>query len=409
MNISRLFRKNQSVTGAALLFYIIAFMVYYFTRPATPNPFNYFVYLADAFLHGRLHVTNTPFYFEELVTLNGKQYVIYPPLPAILMIPFVAVWGLGSSQVMVSVMAGALNVSIFYLLMARLTPRNDIRIWVTAMFAFGSIHWYTSTIGSVWYVAHMFSLSFLLLAIYETVGLKRPLLVGLLLGASYWCRVTTILSVGFFLIMLSDKWLAAPGGSFFKRIRLMPLLCFVLGVLVFVFLNSLYNFLRFGSPFDVAYSLHTISDAKAQVSPWFDQGLLSLTYIKHHLYAFLVEPPAIRADWPYVVPSMTGLSVFITTPAFIFIFLARPRDRLTLACWAGIIPVALLIFTKSGTGWTQFGYRYALDFYAFLFLLAFGAMRDCFRWYHKLLIALGIAVNLWGVLFINKFGWYVLY
>jgi hypothetical protein len=31
------------------------------------------------------------------------------------------------------------------------------------------------------------------------------------------------------------------------------------------------------------------------------------------------------------------------------------------------------------------------------------------RWYHKALIIAGVLVNLWGVLFINKFEWFKAY
>ena len=54
-------------------------------------------------------------------------------------------------------------------------------------------------------------------------------------------------------------------------------------------------------------------------------------------------------------------------------------------------------------------YRYALDFYPFLLILAFLGMGGRLRWYHKLLIILSVLVNLWGVVLINKIGWYKLY
>jgi hypothetical protein len=31
------------------------------------------------------------------------------------------------------------------------------------------------------------------------------------------------------------------------------------------------------------------------------------------------------------------------------------------------------------------------------------------KWYHKALIIAGVLVNLWGVLFINKFDWFKAY
>ena len=68
-----------------------------------------------------------------------------------------------------------------------------------------------------------------------------------------------------------------------------------------------------------------------------------------------------------------------------------------------------VVFIKSGTGWTQFGYRYALDFYPFLLLLTLRGIGEQLKWYHKLLIVLSVLVNIWGVLFINIFEWYKLY
>ena len=410
MNISNPDDKRNSVLIGAFLFFLLAFIVYFITQPAVADPFNYFIYLADALLDGRLYLRDTPFYFEELIISEGRSYTIYPPMPAVLLVPFVAVWGLSFSQVFASILLASVNVSLIYILFRRLGASLEKQVWMTLLFAFGTIHWYTATIGSVWYLAHIVSLFFLLLALIETFGKRRVFLIGLLLGASYWSRIPTVLTMPFFIVMLSDLWL--PGQSsepFFKRFKLSPLLGLLLGVGVFVCLNFLYNYLRFGSPFDVAYSMHTITEAKAKVSPWFDKGLFSLSYMRHHLYTFLLHPPALVESWPYVVPSKAGLSVFITTPAFIFAFAAGIRNKLSLACWLAIIPTALLIFTKSGTGWTQFGYRYALDFYPFLLLLTFKGIPDKLRWYHKLLIILSILVNLWGVLFINKLDLYKLY
>ena len=409
-NISNLGNKKNSVVILALLFFLLSLIVYFLTQPRVANPFNYFVYLADAIAHGRLHLIDTPFYFEELITKDGLSYTIYPPMPAILLVPIVAVWGLSFSQVFASILLGSVNISIVFLIMRRLTGNLEKQVWMTLLFGFGTIYWYTATVGSVWYFAHIVSLFFLLLAILETFGKRRVFLIGLLLGASYWSRIPTILTLPFFIVMLSDLWLPRSAhASFLKRLRLSPLILIALGIGVFICLNFLYNYLRFGTPLDVAYSMHTISEAKARVSPWFDQGLLSLSYIPHHLYTFLLHPPALIESRPYIVPSMAGLSVFITTPAFIFAFAAGVKSRLALACWLAILPTALLIFTKSGTGWTQFGYRYALDFYPFLLLLTFKGMPDRLRWYHKLLIVLGILVNLWGVLFLNKLELYELY
>ena len=79
------------------------------------------------------------------------------------------------------------------------------------------------------------------------------------------------------------------------------------------------------------------------------------------------------------------------------------KDRLVIACWAAIIPIALNNFLFAATGWAQFGYRYGLDFYPFLFLLVVKAVGNQLRWYHMALIVVSIVINLWGVLWIYQF------
>lgn len=409
MNKSRLDIGSAGPIVTAGLFFVSGMVIYCLSQPSTVNPFNYFEYLAAAFLDGRLYVTDTPFYFEELVNLGGRSYVIYPPLPALLLIPFVMLRGISSNQLLLSFILGGFNISLVYLTLRKLTENEELRIWMTVLFGFGTIHWYTASIGSVWYLAQVTSLFFLMAAVYTTLAGRSPFVAGLLLGASYMSRLTTILTLPFFVIMLLRPGDSGEKGPRHWARRLWPVVLLSAGVGIFVLLNCLYNYLRFGSPFDVAYELHTISAAKAEVSPWFNKGLFSLSYIPHHIYAFLLQPPEFIDKPPYVIPCMSGLSLFITTPAFIFAFLAGLKSRIALACWAAILPTAFLIFIKSGSGWMQFGYRYALDFYPFLLLLTLEGIGPRLRWYHKTLIALSVLVNLWGVLFINKFDWYKLY
>jgi hypothetical protein len=79
------------------------------------------------------------------------------------------------------------------------------------------------------------------------------------------------------------------------------------------------------------------------------------------------------------------------------------RDRLVIAAWAAILALVLVDWTFAATGWSQFGYRYGLDFMPFLFLLVVLAVRRA-RWYHVALIGVSILINLWGALWIFKFA-----
>ena len=99
---------------------------------------------------------------------------------------------------------------------------------------------------------------------------------------------------------------------------------------------------------------------------------------------------------------MQLLPFWLVIGAAIAYSIAR-RDRLVIAAWAAIIPVTLVNWMFTGTGWAQFGYRFALDFIPFLWLLVVIAVPRL-RWYHAVLIGASVLVNLWGVLWLYKFG-----
>ncbi len=384
-----------------ILLFVITFLIYYFTSEGLPTAYNNFVLLAEAFLHGRLYLTED-LKWIELAFYEGRYYILPPPMPAILLLPFVAIFGLSTNQTLASIFIGSLNIPIAFLVVCKITQQRAIRFWTTAMFGFGTIHWWLSTAGGVWSFSQVTSVTFLLLAIYITLLGKRPFLSGVFLGASYWSRLPTILSLPFFIVMYSDKWLKRPGeSSILKRINLKPLIYLALGVGIFVLLNFIYNFVRFGTPLDVAYYLKPgIFDEH-----WYEKGIFDITYIPRHLRIIFAAFPIFLPKAPYVMPSWGGMAIWITTPAFIYALFAGIRNKLAIGCWISILLIAIVEFTHGTTGFSQFGYRFAVDFYPFLFLLTVKGIGDRIRWHHKVLITIGVLVNLWGVLWINKFGW----
>ena len=270
-----------------------------------------------------------------------------------------------------------------------------MHVWSAVLFGFGTIFWYLVSVGSAWYLAHVMSVFFLFMAIHETLNRGRPLLVGLLVGASYWCRLPTILTLVFFalLIVFNQRWNVSKS--------VLPLLKLFAGASVFVSLNMLYNFIRFGTPFDVAYWLIPgILD-----EPWFSEGLFSLSYISCNLATIIMELPVFISEPPFICPPWTGMAIWVTTPAFIYAFKSNRKEAITWACWLAIMAVAFVIFCKGCSGW-GFGYRYAMDFYPFLYILTVKGMGERIKWHHKVLIVLSVLVNLWGVIWVNKFGWW---
>jgi hypothetical protein len=398
--------RNQTLLIGVVLF-VVALSVYWATGEGHPNWYDYYVRLSDAFLHGRLYVLDHPSWLNELVPNPSGQgwYVVYPPLPAVVMMPLVAIWGLSLNQTLVSIFAGALAVVVAFFVARDLLkkpqdqpqPFQRTYVWLAVLFGFGTIFWWIASNGSVWLVAQVFSALFLLLALHEAFNKARPLIMGLLLGASFWCRLPTILGIFFFAGLIisrnpRENWVGKLRGS------LKPLLLLAAGAGLFVGLDMAYNYARFQALFDVAYWM--IPGILNE--PWFSHGLFSLQYIPENLMPFLTGLPTFDWTAPYIHAPIEGIAIWFTTPAFIFALRAKLRDPVTWSAWAAIFAIAFVIFTKGLSGW-GFGYRYAVDFYPFLFLLTARGMGPNLRWYHKLLIILGIIVNLWGTIAFNRF------
>ena len=140
--------------------------------------------------------------------------------------------------------------------------------------------------------------------------------------------------------------------------------------------------------------------------PWFKYGLVNPINIPKHLKIILGGLPKIISKPPFIIPSWAGLAIWITTPAFIFSFFANFKEKIVKYSWLSIFLISLLIFSHGTTGFTQFGYRRAVDFYPLLFFLTVkGVSKTGVKWYHRVLLIISILVNTWGVLWINKFGW----
>jgi 4-amino-4-deoxy-L-arabinose transferase-like glycosyltransferase len=198
--------KSRKILICLLLF-ILTVIIYYLSD-AGNTPYDYFTKLSVAMLHGRIFLTNNPAWFNELIPLHGVFYVVYPPMPAILMLPAVLLFGQNFSQTLFSIFLGSLNVVLVYLLSNKLQFGQKTSFILALFLGFGTNHWYLANVGSAWYIAHIVALFFLLLALLESFGKGRLFLVGLLLGASYWARTPEIFSAGFFYLFFWRKILA---------------------------------------------------------------------------------------------------------------------------------------------------------------------------------------------------------
>jgi hypothetical protein len=405
--LSKLYSRLSKTVLILLVLFVVAFLIYCATGEGHATYYNYYVRLADAFLNGRLYLLDNPSWLNELIPNPSGigYYVVYPPLPAVLMVPFVAIFGLDLNQTLFGIFFAAATVPLAYLVARSVlaktkqgdATRKSTYVWFAVLFGFGTIFWYLSSLGSVWLIAQVIATFFMLLALYECLNKNRPLLIGLLVGAAFWCRLPTALCI-FFFVGLAISQQQTPGLLNKLKSSLPYLLKLAAGMAVFVVLEFIYNFVRYGTIFPVGYwMIPGILD-----EPWFSHGHFSALYITDNLKPFLLGLPMLTSVAPYVQFPMSGIAIWVTTPAFIFALKSKIKDPLTWWSWLAVFCIAAVIFTNAATGW-GFGYRYAVDFYPFLFLLTVRGMGGNLKWYHKVIIIIGVIVNLIGVVAINKF------
>ena len=420
MKISDLLKRNifLLVFITALLFYGVSAGLKIREQSKTPQ----YVYLAYSFLHGRTNLLVLPKSTYDLIFFEDKWYVPGGITPALLLLPFVAIFGKTFSDVLFGVFIGALNVAMMYSLLGRLVEKPSTRFWLTFLFAFGTVHWWLASMGSVWFNAQLVALLFMILFVGDAIQ-NKPWLAGLWLGLAFLSRPPTLFSALFYLLFVLSKERAIQP-------ILKKLIPFGLMLIGSVAIMLAYNQLRFGNPLDFGYGY--VTGTNALVRTFALSGGFNTRYMPCNIYVSLFGTPNINLPLlpgvnevcSYLEPinhdfgklskffNPLGMSIFLTTPAFLLIFRAKLRDDLVVPAWAGMIGILIPLWMYHTTGWVQFGYRYTTDFMVFLFVLLSCAIKQT-GYLEKILIGLSILMGATGVylMYYMTFGliWYEMF
>jgi len=376
-----------------LTIFFFALAVYSFFAPGSYQPRHYFVPLASSILHGRLDIAPNGDTLNELVCRSNKCFVVYPPAPALAAILFVLIFGAGINQVIPSVVYAALAVAIFYFLTREFFKQRWIQISLTLLFGFGTNFFYTSLSGSAWYFSHIMVVLFSVLALFFAVR-KKPVLAGLMLVGAFWSRLPAIfLFPALLYLVLRER----------KRgERLKPFLKLLLPVVGGIVIIALYNYYRFGSFLQSGYSL--IPGVLEEV--WYERGIFDLTYIPRNLEVIFASMPKFLSSFPYLNFSNFGTAMWVVTPALLLLIVTKLKDKLAIVFLMSALLIAIPSLLHGAPGFSQFGYRFSLD-YIVLLIVALGfVFRRLGPKISLPLVGLSVAINFWAVLlfYLGRFG-----
>ncbi len=491
---------RRLVITAGVLLALAALGIYLAT--GTQRYYDHFVWQAAAFLEGQAAIrypvaasatSHGNLYFQDVLSIPTSDGIArgllpFPPLPAVLLVPFVAVWGLATPDGLLFTALAAIDVAICWWMLGRLRVDAPIRLATAVFFAFGTVFWYTAQVATTWYQAHIVAVGLTMLAIGVALGgdrdadrdpdqdaedtddgrriasqterapvvkrasvvkrapvverstrlgrtlrvEPRQFLAGLLFGLAATARLTVAFGAPFFLFVGAGGNLRRRGWSA------------GLGAVIPIGLLLVYNLVSSGHvlqpAYDYLYRLETL--AYPALGYHADWGVEDPRYLPQNSAIMFLTPPVVfpsrlpdslgvnatpvctepgaerglfDADCPLAVPRDIGMSILLTSPAFLLMIPALRRygrSRLVTGAALATLFIVVVNLMHFSQGWVQFGYRFSNDAVPFaLILVALGAQRLVDRgqrWAMPLtatLVVVSVAVNAWGVAWGRLLGW----
>jgi hypothetical protein len=388
--------------AAAILIGAIAAGAYLTAGFGMVTDYDYYGRLAAAMLEGRWWLDEAPPWLNELLPCGeGRYCVVYPPLPAFLSLPLIPFFSTAEAQVLASRIAGGASAGVLYYALRAYGAPRLYALAGAALSAFGTTLFFSSVDGRAWYAAHAASM-FFLSAAFAVAARGGPLELGSFIGSSALARLPVAMATPALALLQARR--AQLG---YRR----ALLLVIAGGTPFAVLYVVYNLMRWGTPFDAGYGRLTEGDV------FFNHGLFSPLYLFRHFNAIFLETPDLIEGTPFFLrPRFVGMSLLLTTPAFLWIVLSlrHVRHDVAVAATAAAALLALIPDLLHGTvGFQQFGYRFSIDAQPFLVTLALvgdGLRRGAWRRYPSpifiLAILLSVAMNLYATIAITRFGYW---
>lgn len=291
----------------------------------------------------------------QIAARGGTWYVTFPPGPALLMLPGVALWGLAFPDILFTALVGAAIPALLLLLFERVRPgRTREHLAACAAWTLASPACFVAAHGSVWFTAQVLGAMFLVLHLGAAWCAARPARAGLWLGLAVACRPQLAFAAPFFLL---EWW--REGRSPRTLLRFAAPLAALGAAMAWL------NWARFDDPLEFGHRFLEIR-WQERIQTW---GMFSLHYLRRNLECMLWLWPQVQlAPWS-VRWSIHGMGLLVGSPWLLCLLGATgplPQRRgLLLAALAVAAPA--LLYHNSGQ--MQFSYRFALDFLPLLILL----------------------------------------
>jgi hypothetical protein len=395
--------------------------------------YNHYALLADAWLHGRWDLRNGPPGYagnNDFVSYDGKTYISFPPLPAMLMLPFVKLSGgpeaFRDGQFVIWLAGLAPAFLLLVLEKLRRCKRSARSEWenvgLSLIFAFGTIYFFTAVEGTVWFAAMVVATAASGLYVLFALEAEHPILAGAMIGCLWLSRPT---AAGIGVLFALEAWRASMAGGLpaegtfgqcareaIHRTDAVGLArryaLFAAPIAVAFAFVAWMNWARYGrpTPFYFDHTFLTVA-WRARMAKW---GMVNYHFLAKNLGVALTSLPWIRGHGEtgsLLRINEHGLALWVTTPLYFWLLWPKGLAADPVRKWlfaatllAAVLPAGADLCYQN-TGWRQFGYRFSNDYSVLLFValaLGVGRMRTLFG----IATAWSLAWNLFGALTFDK-------
>ena len=445
--LARIAPEARRRLAFALLVYVVTTAVFAIVagpqRLTEHTSYNHYAHLADAWAHGRQDIVHGgPGYAQgnDFAEYKGKTYISFPPFPAVLMLPFVKLAGspenFQDGQFMVWI--AGLGPMFLFLVLEKLrrtgrSQRSEAEnIFLSGVFAFGTLYFFTAVEGTVWFAAHVVAVALSALYVLCALDAEKPFLAGVLVGCIFMTRPTVAVTAVFFGIeavrvscreLPTEGTLTARARHVWENLDLGALLRrlvpFVVPILAILALASWMNYSRFGELSPTAFGHEHLTVVwQRRMAQW---GLFGYHYLAKNLGVMwtvlpftpqkgtmcfsgpggLVQAITHFSDCVPFKVNEHGLALWFTCPFYFWLF--RPKSRglfhdTVMVC--ALMPLAFNLMYQN-SGWRQFGYRFSNDYAVYLFILLAVGGRPFGRAF-KTLAVWAVAWNLFGAVTFDR-------
>jgi len=278
------------------------------------------------------------------------------------MVPFVLVFGRDVPQALVSISLVVGTIFLLYKIAKSFVKTSSLALFLSFSYIFSTAYIMVAILPVSWYFAHVVATFFIVLAIYFTIIINRPVLAGIFFSFAFLTRLSVAFSFSFFVLF---PYL------FIKEKKINKIVEFLIPVLFGIVLFFLYNYFRFGNIMESGYRYQdTLFELEVNRSV----GMWSIKHFPANIYLLFFKAPRI-IFYPHsyvirkIVTDPVGMSFLYTSPILLYLFKADLKNKLNQISLFATLSTAVFLFGSFGLGCFQYGYRFALDFQPFLYIV----------------------------------------